>query len=62
MLPMVGDHDSKLPCNLNLTSDYKFGFYRKIPEKEMFWGQVYGTLLGPFVNYGIMRLVIDHSK
>ncbi|KAK7700666.1 hypothetical protein SLS64_010810 [Diaporthe eres] len=49
-----------LEQNLNLTSDYKFGFYMKIPEKEMFWGQVYGTLLGPFVNYGIMRLVIDH--
>lgn len=48
-----------LEQNLNLISDYKFGFYMKIPEKEMFWGQVYGTLLGPFVNYGIMRLIID---
>lgn len=48
-----------LEQNLNLISDYKFGFYMKIPEKEMFWAQVYGTLLGPFVNYGIMRLVID---
>ncbi|KAL8404602.1 hypothetical protein RB594_009451 [Gaeumannomyces avenae] len=48
-----------LEQNLNLISDYKFGFYMKIPEKEMFWGQVYGTLLGPFVNYAVMRLVID---
>jgi OPT family small oligopeptide transporter len=48
-----------LEQNLNLISDYKFGFYMKIPEKEMFWGQVYGTLLGPFVNYGFMRLIID---
>ncbi len=40
--------------------DYKFGFYMKIPEKEMFWAQVYGTLLGPFVNYGIMRAIIDY--
>jgi hypothetical protein len=48
-----------LEQNLNLISDYKFGFYMKIPEKEMFWGQVYGTLLGPFVNYGVMRLIID---
>lgn len=45
-----------LEQNLNLTSDYKFGFYMKIPEKEMFWGQVYGTLLGPFVNLAVMRL------
>ncbi|KAK3385091.1 isp4 protein [Podospora didyma] len=37
-----------------------FGFYMKIPEKEMFWAQVYGTLLGLFVNYGVMRLIIDH--
>jgi hypothetical protein len=51
-----------LEQNLNLASDYKFGFYMKIPEKEMFWGQVHGTLLGPFINYGIMRLVIDRGK
>jgi len=48
-----------LEQNLNLISDYKFGFYMKIPEREMFWGQVYGTLLGPFVNYGMMRFIID---
>lgn len=45
--------------NLNLISDYKFGFYMKIPEKEMFIGQVWGTLLGPFINYGVMRVIID---
>ena len=50
-----------LEQNLNLIPDYKFGFYMKIPAHEMFWGQVYGTLLGPFVNYGVMRLVIDKS-
>ena len=49
-----------LEQNLNLISDYKFGFYMKIPEREMFWGQVYGTLLGPFINYGMMRLIIDN--
>ena len=32
----------------------------KIPEREMFWAQLYGTLLGPFVNYGVMRLLIDN--
>ncbi|KAK0725295.1 oligopeptide transporter 6 [Lasiosphaeris hirsuta] len=49
-----------LEQNLNLISDYKFGFYMKVPEKEMFWAQVYGTLLGPFVNYGVMRMIIDY--
>jgi len=48
-----------LEQNLNLISDYKFGFYMKIPEKEMFVAQVYGTLLGPFINYGLMRVIID---
>jgi hypothetical protein len=44
-----------LEQNLNLISDYKFGFYMKIPEREMFWGQVYGTFVGPFINFGMMR-------
>ncbi|KAF2717787.1 isp4 protein [Polychaeton citri CBS 116435] len=48
-----------LEQNLNLTNDYKFGFYMKIPEREMFVAQVYGTLLGPFINYGMMRVIID---
>ncbi|RBA11793.1 oligopeptide transporter 6 [Fusarium proliferatum] len=48
-----------LDQTLNLCSDYKFGFYMKIPEKELFVAQIYGTLLGPFINYGVMRLIID---
>ncbi|KAF7195508.1 Oligopeptide transporter 7 [Pseudocercospora fuligena] len=48
-----------LEQNLNLISDYKFGFYMKIPEKEMFIGQVWGTLLGPFINVCLMQYVID---
>lgn len=50
-----------LEQNLNLISDYKFGFYMKIPETEMFIGQVFGTLLGPFINYGMMRYIIDRE-
>jgi hypothetical protein len=41
----------------------------KIPEYEMFIGQVWGTLIGPFVNYGMMSELIsaprtheDHAK
>lgn len=44
---------------LNLVSDIKFGFYMKIPERELFLAQVYGTILGPFVNWTCMRLIID---
>ncbi|PCG92141.1 Oligopeptide transporter OPT superfamily [Penicillium occitanis (nom. inval.)] len=48
-----------LDQTLNLCSDYKFGHYMKIPERELFTAQIYGTLLGPFINYGVMRLIID---
>ena len=48
-----------LEQNLNLISDYKFGFYMKIPEKEMFIGQVWGTFLGPFINIALMKIVIS---
>nr|A0A8J9RIY3.1 RecName: Full=Oligopeptide transporter phomP2; AltName: Full=Phomopsin biosynthesis cluster protein P2 [Diaporthe leptostromiformis]BDA39147.1 oligopeptide transporter [Diaporthe leptostromiformis] len=44
---------------LNLASDLKLGFYMKIPEWELLVAQVYGTLLGPFVNWAVMRLIID---
>ncbi|KAL6364169.1 hypothetical protein LRP88_02085 [Fusarium phalaenopsidis] len=49
-----------LDQTLNLCSDYKFGFYMKIPERELFIAQVYGTVLGPFINYGMMRVIIDN--
>lgn len=48
-----------LDQTLNLCSDYKFGFYMKIPERELFTAQVWGTLIGPFINYGMMRGIID---
>lgn len=51
-----------LEQNLNLISDYKFGFYMKIPEREMFWGQVWGTFVGPFINFGMMRELIKFSR
>ncbi|KAK3935489.1 oligopeptide transporter [Diplogelasinospora grovesii] len=44
---------------LNLVSDIKFAHYMKIPERALFQAQVYGTLLGPFVNFACMRLIID---
>ncbi|KAK3349068.1 OPT oligopeptide transporter protein-domain-containing protein [Lasiosphaeria hispida] len=44
---------------LNLVGDIKFAFYMKIPERELFVAQVYGTVLGPLVNWACMRLIID---
>lgn len=31
----------------------------QIPERHVFYARVYGTMLGPFVNYACMRLIID---
>ncbi|GIZ39931.1 hypothetical protein CKM354_000329300 [Cercospora kikuchii] len=45
--------------SLNLVIDFKFGFYMRIPETEMFIGQFWGTLLGPFINYAVMRAILQ---
>ena len=45
---------------LALLSNFKFGYYMKIPERPMFWGQMWGTLLVPLTNYGVQRLVMDN--
>lgn len=44
---------------LNMVSDIKLGFYMKVPERALFVAQIYGTIVGPFVNWACMRLIID---
>lgn len=39
---------------------FKLGYYLKIPERPMFWGQMWGTAIVPLVNYGVTRLVLDN--
>ncbi|KAF2208852.1 hypothetical protein CERZMDRAFT_122323 [Cercospora zeae-maydis SCOH1-5] len=45
--------------SLNLVIDFKFGFYMRIPETEMFIGQFWGTFLGPFINYAVMKVIMQ---
>lgn len=45
---------------LSLLSMFKLGYYLKIPERPMFWGQMWGTAIVPLVNYGVTRLVLDN--
>ncbi|SMQ48424.1 unnamed protein product [Zymoseptoria tritici ST99CH_3D7] len=42
---------------IGLLASFKLGIYMKIPETSMLIGQLYGQLLQPLVNYGIMRMI-----
>ncbi|KAF0532938.1 OPT family small oligopeptide transporter [Gigaspora margarita] len=43
---------------LSFVSDLKLGHYMKIPPKAMFTAQMWGTVVGAFVNYWILQLII----
>ena len=39
-----------------LAGDLKMGQYLKIPPRAMFLTQVWGTILGAIINYGIEQI------
>lgn len=41
--------------SIGLAGDLKMGQYLKVPPRVMFATQVYGTILGAIVNYGMYR-------
>ncbi|CAG8652084.1 3835_t:CDS:10 [Cetraspora pellucida] len=43
---------------LSFVSDLKLGHYMKIPPKAMFTAQLWGTIVGAFINYWILQLII----
>ncbi|KAJ5449724.1 OPT oligopeptide transporter [Penicillium daleae] len=47
---------------VNLCNDLKMGEYLKIPPRVMFTTQMYGTILGAFVNYAIMISIVSGNK
>ncbi|CAG8502912.1 8915_t:CDS:2 [Cetraspora pellucida] len=47
---------------LLLVSDLKLGHYMKIPPKSMFISQIWGTILGGFVNYWVLNLIIAAKR
>ncbi|KAJ5899981.1 OPT oligopeptide transporter [Penicillium taxi] len=47
---------------LNLCNDLKMGEYLKIPPRVMFLTQIWGTLLGGFINYAIMISVVGSNQ
>ncbi|KAF8309084.1 OPT superfamily oligopeptide transporter [Clavulina sp. PMI_390] len=48
--------------SINLASDLKMGQYLKIPPRVMFLTQVWGTLLGAFVNYAVMASIVSQQR
>ncbi|KAI4740403.1 peptide transporter [Aureobasidium sp. EXF-12298] len=44
---------------VNLCNDLKMGEYLKIPPRVMFITQIYGTILGGFLNYAIMISIVS---
>ncbi|CEO58551.1 Putative Oligopeptide transporter 3 [Penicillium brasilianum] len=47
---------------VNLCNDLKMGEYLKIPPRVMFLTQMYGTILGAFVNYAVMISIVSGNK
>ncbi|KAG6015202.1 hypothetical protein E4U54_003992 [Claviceps lovelessii] len=47
---------------VNLCSDLKLGEYLKIPPRVMFITQIYGTILGGFINYAVMISIVDTNR
>jgi OPT family oligopeptide transporter len=47
---------------VNLCNDLKMGEYLKIPPRVMFITQIYGTVLGAFVNYAVMISIVTGNR
>ncbi|CAD6449000.1 626c1573-1fe1-4a30-923a-3e4d05aaa8f5 [Sclerotinia trifoliorum] len=47
---------------INLSNDLKMGEYLKIPPRTMFVTQIYGTVLGGFINYVVMISIINSNR
>lgn len=49
-------------CTVNLSNDLKMGEYLKIPPRVMFLTQIYGTVLGGFINYAVMISIVTGNR
>ncbi|KAI0121023.1 peptide transporter [Xylariales sp. AK1849] len=47
---------------VNMCNDLKMGEYLKIPPRAMFLTQIYGTVVGGFVNYAVMISVVNGNR
>ncbi|KAF8311038.1 oligopeptide transporter [Cantharellus anzutake] len=49
-------------ASIGLAGDLKMGQYLKIPPRALFMAQIWGTLLGAFINYAVMTSIIVSQK
>ncbi|KAI1336702.1 OPT oligopeptide transporter protein-domain-containing protein [Xylariaceae sp. FL0016] len=49
-------------CTVQLAQDLKMGEYLKIPSRVMFITQIYGTVLGGFINYAVMTSIVTGNE
>ncbi|KAI0472704.1 OPT oligopeptide transporter [Xylariaceae sp. FL0804] len=49
-------------CCVQLSMDLKMGEYLKIPPRVMFLTQIYGTILGGFINYAVMVSIVTGNE
>ncbi|KAK7708921.1 hypothetical protein SLS64_006401 [Diaporthe eres] len=47
---------------VTLCNDLKMGEYLKIPPRVMFLTQIYGTILGGFINYAVMISIVNGNR
>ncbi|WPH03582.1 Hypothetical protein R9X50_00646400 [Acrodontium crateriforme] len=47
---------------INLSNDLKMGEYLKIAPRVMFITQIYGTIIGGFVNYAVMITILNNNS
>ncbi|CAJ0543348.1 Ff.00g005330.m01.CDS01 [Fusarium sp. VM40] len=47
---------------VNLSADLKMGEYLKIPPRVMFLTQIWGTILGGFINYAVMISIVGSNR
>ncbi|KAL6705559.1 hypothetical protein ACN47E_006676 [Coniothyrium glycines] len=48
--------------SVQLCMDLKLGEYLKIPPRVMFLTQIYGTVLGGFINYAVMISIVTGNR
>lgn len=53
---------STVSQSMNMIKDLKLGQYMHIPQATVVISQLLGTLVGIFVNYGMMKVIIGSQR
>lgn len=51
-----------ISSTVNLCNDLKMGEYLKIPPRTMFLTQIWGSILGGFINYAVMVSIVTNNR